>query len=134
MLAQQIKEWFLKLFGRSSKGAEGAARGMEDDLATLVGRAEWSGTLSVRQIYARMQAAAGKLGYPRAVQQTPIEYLSVLSNAMPDLRAEFRDITAAYLEARYGPAPASDPAVQAASRAWTRAEAAMRGQGSGIRG
>jgi hypothetical protein len=126
LLVQQIKEWLLKLFGRKGKGAEGAARSLEDDLAALTGRAEWGGTLSVRQIYARMQATAGKMGYPRAVQQTPIEYLSVLSGAMPDLRGEFRDITAAYLEARYGPAPASDPAVQAASRAWKRAEAVMR--------
>ncbi|HYP39511.1 MAG TPA: DUF4129 domain-containing protein, partial [Chloroflexia bacterium] len=130
MLAQQIKEWFLKLIGRKTKGAEGVKGSLEDDLAALASHAEWSGTLSVRQIYARMQAAAGKIGYPRAVQQTPIEYLSVLSNAMPDLRTEFRDITAAYLEARYGPAPASDPAVQAATRAWKRAEAAMR---SGVR-
>ncbi|HEX9989851.1 MAG TPA: DUF4129 domain-containing protein [Chloroflexia bacterium] len=134
MLVQQIKDWLLKLFGRKSKGAEGVKGSLEDDLAALAGHAEWSGTLSVRQIYARMQATAGKIGYPRAVQQTPIEYLSVLSNAMPDLRGEFRDITAAYLEARYGPAPASDPAVQAATRAWKRAEAAMRSQGSGVRG
>ncbi|HET6314116.1 MAG TPA: DUF4129 domain-containing protein, partial [Chloroflexia bacterium] len=137
LLLQQIKEWLLRLFGRKGKGAEGVKGSLEDDLAALARHAEWSGTLSVRQIYARMQAAAGKMGYPRAVQQTPIEYLSVLSNAMPDLRAEFRDITAAYLEARYGPAPASDPAVQAASRAWKRAEAVMRpgvrGQGSGVR-
>lgn len=133
LLAQQIKDWLLKLFGRKSKGVEGVKGSLEDDLAALARHAEWSGTLSVRQIYARMQAAAGKMGYPRAVQQTPIEYLSVLSDAMPDLRGEFLDITAAYLEARYGPAPASDPAVQAASRAWKRAEAAMRGQGLGDR-
>jgi Domain of unknown function (DUF4129) len=100
----------------------GVGGAQEDDLAALQGRPEWSGTLSVRQIYARLQRLAATIGYPRAPQQTPIEYLRVLSAAMPNLTNDFTDITAAYLQARYGAVPAPGPAVLAATNAWKRAE------------
>jgi hypothetical protein len=126
LLCGQVRAWIGYLLGRFLGGAQvQVAEGREDDLAVLEGKAEWMGTLSVRQIYARLQWTAGQMGYPRAPQQTPVEYLGVLSMAMPDLRGEFSRITAAYVEARYGGSPVSGQAVAAATEAWRRAEAEL---------
>lgn len=126
LLWQQAAAWLGRLLARFRPAHTLQTAPAEDDMAALQGRPEWSGTLSIRQIYARLQSAAGRLGYPRAPQQTPVEYLGVLSRAMPQLGSEFGQITAAYLEARYGPLPASAPAVRAATDAWQRAEQALK--------
>jgi hypothetical protein len=126
LLKRQISLWWSTLLARLfPKQQVAQARPGIDELATLRGKAEWSGTLSVRQIYARLQAAATRRGYPRAPQQTPLEYLDVLSRAMPHLRTDFAAITSAYLEARYSPMPASAPAVTSATNAWKHAEAQL---------
>ncbi|HKP51194.1 MAG TPA: DUF4129 domain-containing protein [Chloroflexia bacterium] len=122
---QQLRGLLTRLLARFRPKAAVEAHAGEDDLASLSGRPEWSGTLSVRQIYARLLTLAGKVGYPRSPHQTPVEYLGVLAEAMPNLRDDFRAITAAYLEARYGPLPASSPAVLSATNAWGRAEPEM---------
>ena len=126
LLGQQLRDWIGRLLARLRPRTAEQQGFQVDDLASLAGKPEWSGTLSVRQIYSRLLALAGKVGYPRAPHQTPVEYLGVLSNAMPELRNDFRDITAAYLEARYGPLPASSPAVLSAASAWSRAEPALK--------
>lgn len=123
LLMAQWKSWINRLL-RRSQTAVMVTR--EADLAALQDRPEWSGTLSIRQIYLHLQSLAARVGHPRAPQQTPIEYLSVLSTAMPNLQSDFRDITSAYLEARYGPMPASAPAVRAAVSAWKHAEPLLR--------
>jgi hypothetical protein len=125
LLAQQLRDFFNRLLARFRPKVTEQASTQVDDLAVLAGRAEWSGTLSVRQIYTRFLALGGTLGYPRAPQQTPVEYLAIVSTAMPSLRDDFRAITAAYLEARYGPLPASSPAVLAATNAWQRVQPEM---------
>lgn len=121
-LAARLRAWLARFFPAAASGQPT----VEDDLAALRGKPEWSGTLTVRQIYARLQSLAARMGHPRSPQQTPVEYLSVLSGALPDLRPDFVDITAAYLEARYGPLPASAPTVQVANKAWRHAEPALR--------
>lgn len=126
LLLQQARDLLNRLLARFRKAPIPQGTAAEDDLAALRGNPEWSGTLSVRQIYAHMQSLAAGLGYPRAPQQTPVEYLLVLSTAMPGLQPDLREITAAYLEARYGRLPASAPAVSAANSAWRRAEPALR--------
>ncbi len=126
LLAQQLRNFFNRILARFRPKAVEQRGAQVDDLAALAGRAEWSGTLSVRQIYARLLALGGTAGYPRAPQQTPVEYLATLSRAMPSLRDDFRAITAAYIEARYGPMPATSPAVRAATDAWQRAEPEMK--------
>jgi hypothetical protein len=122
LLVSQLLAWLKRLLARFRKPAPAPIAAQEDDLAVLRGRPEWVGTLSVRQIYARLLKLAGSAGYPRASYQTPTEYLRLLSGALPDLRSELSDITAAYIEARYGPMPASQAEVQAATAAWRRAE------------
>jgi uncharacterized membrane protein len=131
LLMQQLRKLIDRLLGRFRSPIAPTAAQTEDDLAALRGNAEWSGTLSVRQIYARLQALAARTGYPRAPQQTPVEYLTVLTSAMPDLRSDFTDITSAYIEARYGRMPASAPAVMMATNAWKRAEPALKSAAHG---
>lgn len=125
LVKERFLQWWRSLLARFRPRPTPTATAQEDELAALRGNPDWQGTLSVRQIYARMQLMASRRGYPRAPQQTPAEYLNVLSHAMPQLRADFADITSAYIEARYGPLPASAPAVLAATNAWRRAEKAM---------
>jgi hypothetical protein len=123
---RQMRDAMARLLARLRRKKPQAGDGAVDELAALRARPEMSGTLSVREIYAYLQRAAATLGYPRAPQQTPTEYLAVLSSAIPDLRRDFSRITAAYIEARYGPLPASLLAVRAATEAWRRAEPALR--------
>jgi hypothetical protein len=122
LLMTQLRRWLDRLLARFRPPRPAAAPAVEDDLALLQGHPEWSGTLSVRQIYARLLRLAAQAGYPRAPQQTPSEYLSTLARAVPNLSTELTAITAAYMEARYGPMPASAPAVHNATEAWRRAE------------
>jgi hypothetical protein len=122
LFTRQLRGLLDRLLARFRRKGTADTEPREDDLAALAGRPEWSGTLSVRQIYARLLVVAGTVGYQRAPQDTPIEYLALLSSAMPNLHEDFRTITAAYLEARYGPLPAASPAVLAAANAWSRAE------------
>jgi hypothetical protein len=125
LLLAQLRAWLLRLLARFRKSVSPPATAEEDDLAALQGNPEFAGTLSVRQIYARLLKLAASAGYPRASYQTPIEYLRFLSTALPDLRSDLNDITGAYVEARYAPAPTSPISVQAASAAWRRAEPAL---------
>jgi hypothetical protein len=122
LLVAQVRAWLLSLLARFRKPAPVAAGAKEDDLAALLAYPELAGTLSVRQIYARLLKMAGSAGYPRAAYQTPLEYERFLSTALPSLRSELSDITTAYVQARYGPLPPSALAVQAATAAWRRAE------------
>jgi hypothetical protein len=122
LLWQQVKTWIAMLLARFRRSRAAAPATPVDDLAALRMEAAWQGTLSVREIYARLQALAARVGYPRAPQQTPIEYMRLLSTAIPTLERDLRDITDAYLVARYGPLPASAPAVSSATNAWRRIE------------
>ena len=131
LFVRQVRQWLMSLF-RRKVAQSGVSGGQVDELAALAGKPEWSGTLTVRQIYAHLQKLAAVAGYSRGPQQTPLEYLRVLQSAMPNLRSDFAAITAAYIEARYGPMPASGPAVRAAEQAWTRAEPTLRAAGAEV--
>ncbi|HET9493885.1 MAG TPA: DUF4129 domain-containing protein [Chloroflexia bacterium] len=122
LLVAQIKEFFARLLARFRPQETALAGAGEDDMTELWSKPEFSGTLTVRQMYARLLLLAGRAGYPRRPQQTPTEYMRVLTSALPSLQGELADITSAYIEARYGSKPASSGAVQAAATAWRRAE------------
>ena len=119
----QLKGWLLRLLARFRRSAPAAEDEVEDDLASLAGKAGWEGTLSVRRIYVHLLRSARSAGYPRAPQQTSTEYLRVLSEALPDIRPELQAITAAYIEARYGPHPVTPLAVHSANEAWRKIDA-----------
>jgi hypothetical protein len=125
-LIYHVRLLWERLLARFRRSGPSTVAGSEDDLAALRGHPEFSGTLTVRQIYARLQALAARSGYPRQPYTTPIEYLRVLSSAMPGLSPDLQAITLAYLEARYGPRPASAAAVTAANIAWQRLEPALQ--------
>jgi hypothetical protein len=114
----QLKALFGRLLARFRRIAPATAHEDEDDLASLVGKPEWEGTLTVRQIYIGLLRFARSAGYPRSPQQTSVEYLKVLSGALPDLTSELQTITAAYLEARYSHRSPSPVTVHAANEAW----------------
>jgi hypothetical protein len=122
LLWSQVRAWLDRIFRRFRKPEVEPVPAQEDDLAVLAGRPDMAGTLTIRQIYARLLRTARNAGYPRSPQQTPSEYLRVLSRALPDLRSDLETITAAYLEARYSPYPASTLAVNSANEAWRRVE------------
>lgn len=128
LLWAQLRAWWDRLLGRFRRPVVAEMPVEEDDLALLQGRADMVGTLTIRQIYARLLSRARKAGYPRAPQQTPNEYLRVLAGALPDIRPDLEAITSAYLEARYSPYPASTTAVNSANEAWRHIEAAGIGQ------
>jgi hypothetical protein len=127
LLLEQLRAWISLLLQRfrKSKREEEAQTG-DDSLTALFDKPEWRGTLSIRQVYARLLAMAAAYGYPRAPQQTPTEYLQVLSRAMPTLEPDLEDITSAYLQARYAATPASGPVTAAAMQAWQRVEPALK--------
>jgi hypothetical protein len=116
LLLKQIRD----MFKRPSK----EERTPEDDLAGLRGKAEWSGTLLIREIYALLQKRAADAGYPRPAHQTPGEYLQTLSSALPQVRSDLGTLTLIYIHARYNALPisASAPSVRAATQAWKRIE------------
>ncbi len=122
LLVAQIREFFARLLARFRPKQAATAGAGEDDISELWSKPEYVGTLTVRQMYARLLLLAGRAGYPRKPQQTPTEYMRTLSSALPSLKGEFADITSAYIEARYGAVPASSGAVEAAASAWRRAE------------
>jgi hypothetical protein len=122
LLWSQVRAWLDRLLGRFRKPTLAPTPAAEDDLASLAGRPDMAGTLTIRQIYARLLGYARTAGYPRAPQQTPNEYLRVLSSSLPDLRPDLEAITSAYVEARYSPYPASSMAVNSANDAWRRME------------
>jgi hypothetical protein len=122
LLMTQLRDWLRSLWSRLRRDKSTEGSPTEDGLAALRGRPEWVGTLSIREIYALLQKRAALLGYPRAGHQTPTEYMATLSVALPNVRSDLRTITSAYIQARYGPLPASGPIVVATNDAWQRME------------
>ena len=57
---------------------------------------------SIRQIYRQLLHWAATRGLPRAVFQTPNEYLYILEEALPDSGKALRSVTQHYVSARYG--------------------------------
>ncbi|MDQ3928337.1 MAG: DUF4129 domain-containing protein, partial [Chloroflexota bacterium] len=97
-----------------------------DDLGALLGKPEWSNTVSIRRIYARLEMAASKIGYPRRPGQTPLEYQSILASAISAHRPEITEITSAYVQSRYSPRPASESAARSVAEAWKRLEPSIK--------
>ena len=69
-----------------------------------------------------MCAAAAAAGYPRCGSETPYEYLSSLSRIWPELTADTRLITEAFIRVRYGEVPETDEELETLRSAWRRLE------------
>jgi len=73
---------------------------------------------TIRRIYAALTALSAQKGVVRPPHQTPLEFLTPLSAAWPDLSAEFRTITRAYVRVHYGQLPENRAGLEAVRRAW----------------
>lgn len=57
----------------------------------------------VEYFYLSVCEHAARVGMPRPAGQTPEEYERAIRGRLPEIDAEFADLTAAFMEARYGP-------------------------------
>lgn len=106
---------------------EGEARmlilhALRDAFQELPGRfrgpASQSALAEIRRIYARLLALGDELGIPRRPSQTPSEYLRDLKITFVNQEAELEQITASYIDLRYGETPELSEQVQLVTRAW----------------
>lgn len=85
---------------------------------------QWRTAASIRRIYQQMCLLGGEMGYPRAENETPYEYVETLTAVWPAHRQETELITQAFVQIRYGEYPETAEALQAIQNAWTRLEEA----------
>lgn len=74
--------------------------------------------VSVRALYRSFLKWGTKQGFPRALSQTPSEYLGLLGRRFPEEDAELGLITKAYLRARYSSNTPTSEEFAAAKKAW----------------
>jgi hypothetical protein len=74
----------------------------------------------VRRIYAALMSLSSKLGQPRPVSRTPLEFLPSLAGLYPGFGGELETITNAYMLVRYGGVPESTQEVEQVEKAWRR--------------
>ncbi|HSH05883.1 MAG TPA: DUF4129 domain-containing protein [Anaerolineae bacterium] len=79
---------------------------------------QWRAAASIRRIYAQMTQMATDYGYPRPATTTPLEYLSLLSQAWPDHQVETNLITQAFIRIRYGEIPETEAELAEIRSAW----------------
>ncbi|MCJ7659805.1 MAG: DUF4129 domain-containing protein, partial [Anaerolineales bacterium] len=61
-----------------------------------------------------------RLGDPRPVAQTPLEFLPTLEHTFPGREIDLEDITRAYLRVRYGELPETRQEVDQVEESWER--------------
>jgi hypothetical protein len=76
--------------------------------------------LTIRRIYAHMASLAAERGYPRAIDETPYDYLPTLCRAFPESPSEVTRITESYVAVHYGELPERDEEVVEVRSAWQR--------------
>ncbi len=79
--------------------------------------------LSIRALYRNLLRWAARQGVARAPAQTPLEHLELLEQKFPLQQDDLKQITAAYLLARYSQKPISQEEFDSAKKAWQRAVA-----------
>jgi hypothetical protein len=81
---------------------------------------------SIRRIYAALVARAGEAGLPRALAETPYEYLPRLEGAWPERAADVNAITDAYVAVHYGEREFASAEVNRLREVWWRVEESLR--------
>ncbi len=82
--------------------------------------------MTIRRIYALLNALAAEQGYPRAPQETPYEYLPVLIDAYPAHAEDLQRITDAYVAVHYGEIPESAQDLELIRWSWDQVRREMR--------
>lgn len=95
-------------WARLRDGADNLARRLSDRYSLI----------SIRRIYASLNALAAERGYPRGQSQTPYEYRAVLQRAWPEQSAEISFLTEAYVRAHYGSVQDAADTLRRAREAW----------------
>jgi hypothetical protein len=67
-----------------------------------------------------MASLAAERGYPRAIDQTPYDYLPTLHRAFPESPKEVKEITESYVSVHYGELPEREEELDAVRAAWQR--------------
>lgn len=80
----------------------------------------WRAAATVRQTYRAMCAEAAEQGFPRALSETPFEYLPTLLESWPAVADDIHLITGAYVRVRYGQVPESEEELHSIHSAWRR--------------
>jgi hypothetical protein len=83
----------------------------------------WLAAAKIRRIYTRLMELASKLGEPRPPAHTPLEFLPVLVNLLPEGKEDIQVITEAYLRVRYGELPETNQEISLVEEAWERVNA-----------
>ena len=81
----------------------------------------------VEYFYLSVCERAAKLGYPRLPGVTPVEYQQLLEAKLPLVDPEIAALTAAFLEARYGPRPTTDQTARSVRQGWELLKKKLRG-------
>jgi hypothetical protein len=89
----------------------------------LRGGQRWLAAAKIRRIYARLMELASKLGEPRPPAYTPLEFLPILENLIPEGKADIQVITDAYLRVRYGELPETNQEINRVEEAWEQVNA-----------
>ncbi len=95
-------------WARLRDGADSLARRLSDRYSLI----------SIRRIYASLNALAAERGYPREKAQTPYENRAVLQRAWPEQSAEISFLTEAYVRAHYGSVQDAADTLRRAREAW----------------
>ena len=106
--------------------ADRARKGLGSLISQIGFLNRWYTAASIRRIYAQMIATAGRRGYPRSISETPLEFLSTLVDAWPDLELDMRAVTDAYIRVHYGELPETQTELEAIRAAWKRVQSAAR--------
>jgi len=80
----------------------------------------------VEYYYLSVCERAARLGYPRPPDETPDEYLLELRAHLPIVDPEIETLTAAFLEARYGPRPTTSERVKQLRGGWEALKKKLR--------
>jgi len=80
----------------------------------------------IQYFYASLLYRAAGLGWPRPKGQTAYEYGRDLEARLPERRDEVRNLTEAFVRAKYSPAPVSDADARRARGPWERLRGALQ--------
>jgi hypothetical protein len=96
-----IKQFFANLWGRLWRRKLREAAGASFSQAG--GRVEESaGTLHIRELFRRLLREASRAGITRQSHETPFEYAGRFNSDIPDASAQMNELTALYVDVRYG--------------------------------
>jgi hypothetical protein len=76
--------------------------------------------ISIRALYRNLLRWAARQGVARILSQTPLEHLELLEQGFPEQQDDLKQITEAYLLARYSQKPTSQEEFHRVKKAWQR--------------